>query len=60
MSAWILALVPIVLFGVIALTTPDYLPTLTESDIGKKLIAFGAVSGVIGILWIRRIIRIDV
>jgi tight adherence protein B len=60
LSAWILALVPIVLFGVITLTTPDYLPTLTESDIGKKLIAFGAVSGVIGILWIRRIIRIDV
>ena len=60
LSAWILALVPIVLFGVITLTTPDYLPTLTASDIGKKLIAFGAVSGVIGILWIRRIIRIDV
>jgi tight adherence protein B len=60
LSAWILALVPIVLFGVITLTTPDYLPTLTESDIGKKLIAFGAVSGVIGILWIRKIIRIDV
>ena len=60
LSAWILALVPIVLFGVITLTTPDYLPTLTQSDLGKKLIAFGAVSGVIGILWIRRIIRIDV
>jgi tight adherence protein B len=60
LSAWILALVPIVLFGIITLTTPDYLPTLTESDIGKKLVAFGAVSGVIGILWIRRIIRIDV
>jgi tight adherence protein B len=60
MSAWILALVPIVLFGVISLTTPDYLPTLTHDEFGKKLIAFGAVSGVIGILWIRRIIRIDV
>ncbi len=60
LSAWILALVPIVLFGIITLTTPDYLPTLTESDVGKKLIAFGAVSGVIGILWIRKIIRIDV
>jgi tight adherence protein B len=55
-----LALVPLVLFIVISLTTPDYLPTLTKDEFGKKLIVFGAVSGVIGILWIRKIIRIDV
>ncbi|HWN37351.1 MAG TPA: type II secretion system F family protein [Gammaproteobacteria bacterium] len=60
LSAWILALVPLVLFIVISLTTPDYLPTLTKDEFGKKLIVFGAVSGVIGILWIRKIIRIDV
>jgi len=60
LSAWILALVPLVLFIVISLTTPEYLPTLTKDEFGKKLIIFGAVSGVIGILWIRKIIRIDV
>jgi tight adherence protein B len=60
MSAWILALVPIVLFGVISVTTPDYLPTLTEDPLGQKLIMAGGVMGVIGILWIRKIIRIDV
>jgi tight adherence protein B len=60
LSAWILALVPIVLFGIISLTTPDYLPTLTQDPIGQKLIMAGSVLGVIGILWIRKIIRIDV
>jgi tight adherence protein B len=60
MSAWILALVPIVLFGVISLTTPEYLPTLTQDPLGQKLIVVGSVLGVIGILWIRKIIRIDV
>lgn len=60
LSAWVLALVPLVLFGIISITTPSYLPTLTDSPLGQKLIVFGAVSGVIGVLWIRKIIRIEV
>ena len=60
LSAWILALVPIVLFAIISITTPDYLPTLTEDPLGQKLIMGGGVMGVIGIWWIRKIIRIDV
>lgn len=60
LSAWILALVPLVLFAIITITTPDYLPTLTEDPLGQKLIVVGGVMGVIGILWIRKIIRIEV
>jgi tight adherence protein B len=60
LSAWVLALVPLVLFVVITVTTPEYLPVLLEDPVGQKLIAFGAVAGVIGILWIRKIIRIEV
>lgn len=60
LSAWILALVPLVLFAVIWVTTPDYLPTLLEAEVGQKMIAYGAVSGLIGIFWIRKIIRIEV
>jgi Flp pilus assembly protein TadB len=40
-------------------TTPDYLPVLLESENGIKMIAFGALMGVVGIFWIRRIIRIE-
>ncbi len=60
LSAWILALVPLVLVVVISLTTPDYLPTLFKDPMGKNLIAAAVVFGILGILWIRRIIRIQV
>jgi tight adherence protein B len=60
MSAWVLATVPLILFATIWVTTPDYLPILLEDPRGHKLIIYGAISGVIGIAWIRRIIRIEV
>jgi tight adherence protein B len=60
MSAWVLATVPLILFATIWVTTPDYLPVLIEDPRGQKMIMYGAVSGVIGIAWIRRIIRIEV
>jgi tight adherence protein B len=60
MSAWILALVPFVLFAVVWVTTPEYLPVLLEEEAGKKMIIYAAVSGVIGMFWIRKIIRIEV
>jgi len=60
MSAWVLVSVPFVLAAVIMLTTPQYLPLLVNEPIGQKLsmAAFGAM--LLGIFWIRRIIRIQV
>jgi len=60
LSAWILAMVPLVLVVVISITSPDYLPPLFRDPIGKNLVAVAAVFGVIGILWVRKIIRIQV
>ena len=60
LSANILAMVPLVLFVVIWFTSPDYLPTLLNNPLGPKLITVAVVLGVLGILWIRRIIRIQV
>jgi tight adherence protein B len=60
LSTWVLAMVPLVLFAVIWITTPDYLPTLTENEFGQMLIGYGLASAVIGSIWIRKIIRIDV
>ena len=60
MSAWVLALVPLVLFATIWITTPDYLPILIEDPRGQKMVIYGCISGVIGIAWIRKIIRIEV
>lgn len=59
LSAWILALVPIVLFGAISVTQPDYLPPLLQEPLGQKMVAAGGGLFVIGIFWIRKIIRID-
>jgi tight adherence protein B len=60
MSTWVLALVPLVLFAIISVTTPSYLPTLVDSPVGKNLIIYGFFSAIVGIYWIRKIIRIDV
>jgi len=60
MSAWVLALVPLVLFAAIWITTPDYLPALTENETGKQIIVYGICSAVVGIYWIKKILRIDV
>lgn len=60
LSTWVLAMVPLVLFAVIWITTPDYLPTMLEHEVGTWLIGYGLVSAIIGIFWIRKIIRIDV
>ncbi|KNH27608.1 secretion system protein [Pseudomonas syringae] len=60
MSAWILVAIPFVLAAVIVFTSPTYLPVLLNDPVGHKLI-FAAFGGMlIGIFWIRKIIRIQV
>ena len=59
LSAWILALVPLVLFVMIWVTSPGYLPPLLHDPVGQKLIIAACVMLVVGVLWMRKIIRID-
>jgi tight adherence protein B len=60
LSAWILTLVPIVLFGVIWITTPEYLPVMLQHPMGQNFMVFAGFMMVLGVLWIRRIIRLQV
>lgn len=60
MSAWILTAVPFILAAVISLVAPDYLPMLTKDPLGRKLIIMAFIMMMIGIMWMRRIIRIEV
>lgn len=60
LSAWILSLVPFGLFVMIYLTTPDYLTILVESEDGRQLIIASGVAMTLGIIWIRRILKIEV
>lgn len=59
LSAWILALIPFVLAAVLWLIAPDYLPPLLEHPSGRQLIVFACVMMFAGVLWMRKIIRID-
>lgn len=60
MSAWVLALVPMILFVAMMAINPDYMPVLVSDPTGQKLALFAFVWGGIGIFLIRRIIRIEV
>jgi len=60
MSAWVLAMVPLGLFVVLMVSSPDYLPMLVEDERGQKMILGSMISASIGIYWIRRILRIEV
>jgi len=60
LSAWVLILVPFMLFLVISISSPSYLTVLTDSELGRTLIIWAFVFMVVGIFWIRKVIRIDV
>ena len=60
MSAWVLAMVPLILFVAMMIVNPDYLPMLFDDALGQKLVAFAFVWAAIGVYFIRRIIRIDI
>ena len=60
MSAWILALVPLTLFAGLSFVQPKYLPMLVDDPLGRKLVAVAIVLGIMGVLWIRKILRIEV
>ena len=60
LSAWILISLPVAAGVAISVMNPGYLNVLLVDQLGQRLMAGGVVSMVVGILWMRRIIRIRV
>ena len=60
LSAYILVALPFVLAGYISVVNPGYINKLFEETVGKVMIAGGIVLMVLGSLWMRKIIKIDV
>ena len=60
MTAWVVSLMPFGLGGMMYLVDPTWIKNLTETDQGKDMIIIAFVFLVIGILWIRKMVRIDV
>jgi tight adherence protein B len=60
LSAWILCLLPFVLAAAIFALNPAFLRILWTDAAGPSLLATAGVMMVLGIVWIRRIIRIHI
>ncbi|RYF05173.1 MAG: type II secretion system F family protein [Oxalobacteraceae bacterium] len=60
MSAWILGLLPFGVAGVLVLTNPDYIRILWTDPTGIKMLWTALFMIVIGVLWLRKMIRIHI
>lgn len=60
LTAWILSLLPIVMFFALTALNPNYTAPLVNETLGQHLLMAGAVLMLIGIFAIRRIVRIKV
>jgi tight adherence protein B len=60
LSGWILCILPFVLAGIIFLINPGFLAILWTDPAGYVAIAIAAVLMVIGIFWMREVIRIHI
>jgi tight adherence protein B len=60
LSAFILTLLPFIVFIALTILSRKYVDTLFSEPAGTYLIAGGMLSILMGVLWMRRIIRIDV
>ena len=60
LSAWILSLLPLLLALYISRVNPSYMKVLFTSRIGLIMLIGAGTLMVIGILWLRRLVRIDV
>ncbi len=60
MSAMVLIIIPFALAGVLAISSPTYLPIMINDPLGHKLIISAGVLMVFGIFWISKIVRVRV
>ncbi|MFA5788214.1 MAG: type II secretion system F family protein, partial [Actinomycetota bacterium] len=60
LSAIILSVLPFLLVAYMSVVNPSYIGTLTHYTIGKVMIAGGIGLLIVGIAWMRKMIRIDV
>lgn len=58
MSANVLIAIPFLLAAVMSVTSPDYLTRLTGDPLGQKLIMGMGVMMLIGIVWIRKVVKV--
>lgn len=60
LSAWILGGLPPLFFLYLLLVRHDYISTLWKDSIGILLIVFGVIDLIVGALWMRKVIKVEV
>jgi tight adherence protein B len=60
MSAIVLGLLPLGLGGVMFVINPDYMGLLLTETIGRIMLAVGGVAMIIGFLWMKKMITIEI
>jgi tight adherence protein B len=60
MSAWILGLLPFSVGGMMLLLNPEYISVLWTDPAGIKLLYYAGAMIVVGVIWLRKTIRIHV
>ena len=60
LSAWILGLLPFATAGMILIVNPDFMKVLWTDPMGLKMIGLALLNMALGLIWMRKIIRIRV
>jgi len=60
MSAWVLTLMPLGLMAAMQVTNPKYSAVLWQDPNGQRMLWYGACAMVVGMLWMRQVIRVRV
>jgi len=60
LSGWVLSLLPIAMFAYIYIVNYDYISLLWREKLGLMMLATAAILQVIGILFIRRIVKVEI
>jgi tight adherence protein B len=60
MTGYLLSALPIILFSVLYMLNPSYMMILFTDPVGKILVGVGLSMQLIGFLWIRKIINIEI
>ncbi len=59
-SAIVLALMPVFLFGAISVLNPGYIQPLLENTMGIIIMIIGGLFILVGIYWMQKIVKVDI
>jgi len=58
LSAWVLSALPVGVLGIMSITNPAYVAVLWNDPAGVKLLWYAVGAVVVGVLWMRSLVRI--